>query len=125
MTSTVNTCSLLYLRPLVMSLDQILRIPRDDQEGDYVLLSVASGGPSVLDLKLLATEGESPYYVNRELRMRVSLVAADRRLMKYSQTVSRSEVSRQGRSTRGCAVGVAVTICPAPRALERRCRRLI
>ncbi|MCJ1466645.1 hypothetical protein MMC07_005265 [Pseudocyphellaria aurata] len=44
--------------------EQILRIPRDDQEGGYVLVNVASGGPAFLDLKLLATEGESPYYAN-------------------------------------------------------------
>lgn len=47
-----------------MSSEQILRISRDDNEGGYVLVNVTSGGPSALDLKLLATEGESPYYLN-------------------------------------------------------------
>lgn len=60
-----------------MSSEQILRFPRDDQEGGYVLVNVASGGPSVLDLKLLATEGESPYYLNSELLIRSSSAAAD------------------------------------------------
>lgn len=60
-----------------MSSQQILRFSRDDQEGGYVLVNVASEGPSDLDLKLLATEGESPYRLNSEMLMRVSLAAAD------------------------------------------------
>ena len=60
-----------------MSSEQILRISRDDNEGGYVLVNVTSGGPSALDLKLLATEGESPYYLNSEFLMRILLAAAD------------------------------------------------
>lgn len=54
-----------------MSSEQILRFSRDDQEGGYVLVNVTSEGPSALDLKLLATEGESPYYLKSEILMRV------------------------------------------------------
>lgn len=42
-----------------------------------MLVNVTSGGPSALDLKLLATEGESPYYLNSEFLMRMLLAAAD------------------------------------------------
>jgi hypothetical protein len=39
---------------------RILRIPRSDDTG-YVLMHVSRYGPAVLDLKLVATEGENPY----------------------------------------------------------------
>jgi hypothetical protein len=41
--------------------ENILRVPRSDSEGDFVLVNVSSNGPSPLDLKLLATEGFNPY----------------------------------------------------------------
>ena len=41
--------------------EHILRIPRSDSEGDYVVLNVTSNGPSPLDLRLVATEGDAPY----------------------------------------------------------------
>ena len=45
-----------------MASDHVLRIPRSDNDGDFVLVNVtSSAGPSELDLRLLATEGESPY----------------------------------------------------------------
>lgn len=44
-----------------MATEHILRVPRSDSEGDFVLVNVSSNGKSPLDLKLLATEGESPY----------------------------------------------------------------
>lgn len=53
-----------------MASEQILRIARSDSEGDYILVNVASNGASALDLKLLATEGESPYILDSELILR-------------------------------------------------------
>ena len=44
-----------------MMSEHILRVPRADSEGDFVIVNVASNGSSPLDLRLLATEGESPY----------------------------------------------------------------
>ena len=44
----------------------VLRIPRSDSEGDYILVNVASTGPKPLDLRILATEGESPYATTSE-----------------------------------------------------------
>lgn len=46
--------------------EHILRVPRSDSEGDFVLINVASNGKSPLDLKLLATEGECPYITTSE-----------------------------------------------------------
>ncbi|KAL1884355.1 hypothetical protein VTK73DRAFT_49 [Phialemonium thermophilum] len=46
-----------------MSESHILRIPRSDEEGGYVLVQTTSSGPKVLDLKLVATEGFAPYVV--------------------------------------------------------------
>lgn len=50
-----------------MTTEYILRVPRSDSEGDFVLVNVTSNGKSALDLKLLATEGESPYITTSEL----------------------------------------------------------
>ncbi|KAI4127321.1 MAG: hypothetical protein LQ347_004652 [Umbilicaria vellea] len=41
--------------------EHILRIPRSDNTGDYIILNVTSNGPSPLDLRLVATEGDAPY----------------------------------------------------------------
>jgi hypothetical protein len=41
--------------------DRILRFPRSDEAGAFVLVHVSCTGPAPLDLKLTATEGESPY----------------------------------------------------------------
>ncbi|OJD24918.1 hypothetical protein ACJ73_03720 [Blastomyces percursus] len=41
--------------------ETILRIPRSDSPGDFVLVKVTRPGSSELDLKLAATEGEAPY----------------------------------------------------------------
>lgn len=43
-----------------MSSSWVLKFPRSDDEG-FLLLQVSSIGDSVLDLNLLATEGEAPY----------------------------------------------------------------
>ena len=51
-----------------MAVEHILRIPRSDSEGDFVLVNVSSNGPGPLDLKLLATEGESPYVAESKHR---------------------------------------------------------
>jgi len=42
---------------------RVLRIPRSDQPPAYVLVHVTRSGSAVLDLKLVATEGENPYAV--------------------------------------------------------------
>ena len=39
----------------------VLQIPRSDSDRDVVLVNVVSNGPAVLDLKLVATEGTSPF----------------------------------------------------------------
>lgn len=45
-----------------MAPEHILFLPRSDSDEEaYVLVNVSSGGPSPLDLRLLATEGDSPY----------------------------------------------------------------
>lgn len=44
-----------------MSEENVLRIPRSDSPGDYVLVNVVSQRSTPLDLKLIATEGEAPY----------------------------------------------------------------
>ncbi|KAK2854396.1 hypothetical protein FQN49_005135 [Arthroderma sp. PD_2] len=44
-----------------MSSESILRIPRSDSSGDYVLIKVSKSGSSDLDLQLVGTEGENPY----------------------------------------------------------------
>ena len=49
-----------------MASQHILRLPRNDSEGDFVLVNVASNGGSPLDLRLLATEGENPYEATSE-----------------------------------------------------------
>ncbi|OQE22009.1 hypothetical protein PENFLA_c013G01589 [Penicillium flavigenum] len=40
---------------------RILRFPRSDETGAFVLVHVSCTGPAPLDLSLTATEGESPY----------------------------------------------------------------
>ncbi len=45
----------------IMSEENVLRIPRSDSPGDYVLVNVVSQRSTPLDLKLIATEGEAPY----------------------------------------------------------------
>ena len=48
-----------------MASDHVLRISRSDNEGEYVLVNVtSSAGSPALDLRLLATEGESPYILD-------------------------------------------------------------
>lgn len=52
---------------LAMAGEYILRVPRSDNGGGFVLVNVVSHGASPLDLKLLATEGDNPYVVKSEL----------------------------------------------------------
>lgn len=54
-----------------MNSEQILRIARSDSEDGYVLVHISSAGALPFDLKLLATEGESPYILNSNLISRV------------------------------------------------------
>lgn len=49
-----------------MASEHVLRIPRTDSLGEYVLLNTSSCGSSPLDLKLLATEGTEPYVKTRK-----------------------------------------------------------
>lgn len=44
----------------------ILRVPRVDDDGGYVLIQVTPNGRKDLDLKLLATDGLSPFVAERE-----------------------------------------------------------
>ena len=52
-----------------MVTENVLCVPRSDSEGDYILVNATSNGPSPLDLRILATEGEAPYVAKRELRV--------------------------------------------------------
>ncbi|KAJ5955704.1 hypothetical protein N7501_009983 [Penicillium viridicatum] len=47
--------------PSVSTDPRILRFPRSDETGSFVLVHVSCTGPAPLDLSLTATEGESPY----------------------------------------------------------------
>ena len=44
-----------------MDSQRILRIPQAGSPDDFVLVGVSRVGPSELDVKLVATEGEYPY----------------------------------------------------------------
>ena len=44
-----------------MAPDHVLSIHRGDSDGDNVLVNVVPNGNAALDLKLVATEGTSPY----------------------------------------------------------------
>ena len=54
-------------------LDHVFRIRRTDSDGDFVFLNVSSNGPASLDLRLLATEGESPYATESTSRLRSAI----------------------------------------------------
>jgi hypothetical protein len=43
----------------------ILRVSRVDNDGDYVLVQVTPNGRKELDLKLVATDGLSPFVADR------------------------------------------------------------
>ena len=60
-----------------MASQHILRLPRNDSEGDFVLVNVANNGTSPLDLQLLATEGEHPYEATSEHGVRSSIIGTD------------------------------------------------
>lgn len=60
-----------------MASEHILRVPRSDGEGDFVLVNVASNGDHPLDVKILATEGENPYGTTSELDPRASTTLTD------------------------------------------------
>lgn len=62
-----------------MASSRVLRIPQSEVDGAFVLVQVTSSGSKALDLKLVATEGESPYVVKRESS---SLLPITRLLMK-------------------------------------------
>jgi len=39
----------------------VLRLPRTDVDSDFVLVNVQQSGPDLLDVKLVATDGEAPF----------------------------------------------------------------
>lgn len=49
-----------------MVTSRIIRIPRTDEEGSFILGEVSSSGSKPLNVKFVATEGEEPYVVKRE-----------------------------------------------------------
>ena len=50
------------------SVEHVIRIPRNDTTGQFVIINVTPNGSHSLDLRLLATEGENPYVADGELR---------------------------------------------------------
>ena len=62
---------------LSMATEHILYLARSDSDEEHVLVNVSSAGPSLLDLKLLATEGESPYIATSKLRCHTSRISTD------------------------------------------------
>lgn len=60
-----------------MATEHILYLARSDSDEEHVLVNVSSGGPSPLDLKLLATEGESPYIATSEYMCQTSRISTD------------------------------------------------
>lgn len=60
-----------------MATEHILNLALSDSNEEHVLVNVSSGGPSPLDLKLLATEGESPYIATSENRCNTSRINTD------------------------------------------------
>ena len=60
-----------------MATEHILYLARSDSDEEHVLVNVSSGGPSPLDLKLLATEGESPYIATSEHRCHTFRTSTD------------------------------------------------
>jgi hypothetical protein len=44
----------------------IVRVPRTDEEGAFVLGEVTASGSKPLNIKFVATEGEEPYVVKCE-----------------------------------------------------------
>ena len=62
---------------LAMVSKQVLRVPRSDSQGDYILLNVNQNGLNPLDLSLEATDGLSPYTSNSLLRHLPLKVNAD------------------------------------------------
>ena len=68
------SCSIAGLSPFYyhglpfMATEHILYLSRSDSsDGEHVLVNASSEGPSPLDLKLLATEGEFPYIATSEV----------------------------------------------------------
>jgi hypothetical protein len=49
-----------------MASSHIIRVPRTDEEGAFVLGEVIPSGSKPLNVKFVATEGEEPYVVKRE-----------------------------------------------------------
>lgn len=46
-----------------MAPSHIIRVPRTDEEGAFILGEVTPSGSKPLNVKLVATEGEEPYVV--------------------------------------------------------------
>jgi hypothetical protein len=49
-----------------MAPSHIIRVPRTDEVGAFVLGEVTPSGSKPLNVKFVATEGEEPYVVKRE-----------------------------------------------------------
>lgn len=47
-----------------MASERLLRIPRSDHAGAFVLVNVKRAGNPDLDLELVATEGDAPYVLS-------------------------------------------------------------
>lgn len=57
----------IYLfRHHIMAPSHIIRVPRTDEEGTFVLGEVTPSGSKPLNVKFVATEGEEPYVVKSE-----------------------------------------------------------
>ncbi|KAJ5176456.1 uncharacterized protein N7482_002333 [Penicillium canariense] len=91
-----------------MTAPQILRIPRSDEPGSFVLVHVSQAGPAPLDVSLTATEGESPYTASvtqsrlQDLRVK-NYQGSDDEWVHIISHVLGQPVSAEGRS---CSSGV-------------------
>lgn len=111
------SCSITHVHyPIetAMPLELILRIPRSDQEGEYVLVNVTSNGPAPLDLRLLATEGLSPYISNSKAFQTSTLWAMLIIAANNSQAVPHPQISRKEQSPQQRAMGGALTLHSPP-----------
>ena len=50
-----------------MANEHILKVPRSEDEGNYIMLNIKSNGNKPLDMALLATDGDTAWASNSEL----------------------------------------------------------
>lgn len=55
-----------------MAASHIIRVPRTDEDGAFVLGEVTPSGSKPLNVKFVATEGEEPYVVKCEFWLSLS-----------------------------------------------------